>query len=138
MLLHGPCFRPLLEQKLGGEVDPDAVCIARVVNDCPVAIFAFAGWEGDNIEGMLWSERHGLSRELLTQCARYVFGELGCNRITIRVQDDNADMIRVAPKLGFKHEGTMREAHQGHDVHIYGLLKKECRWYEEAKGPEAR
>lgn len=129
MLDFGDHYRPFLEQKLGGAIDENSVCIARLRNGAPVAVFAFSGWHSGDIEGSLWCEPTGLSVRLLRCCAHYVFGQLGCNRITIKVRADNEPMLALAPRIGFKHEGVMRRANNGVDLVIFGLLSEECRWH---------
>lgn len=129
MIRYGDQYRAVLERFIGDGVDPESVCIARLdETGCPVAVFGFAGWDGDSIEGMLWAEPGGLSRELLAACAWYVYAQLDCARLTIRVRDDNHAMLELAPRLGFVLEGTMRAAHQGRDVKVFGMLRTECRW----------
>ena len=129
MIQHGACFMPMLEDALGGEIDPQSVCIADVdANGAARAIFAFHGWPDPNLEGMLWARPGGLTRALLAACADYVFRELDSDRITVKVLGDNTAMLTLAPRLGFVHEGTMRAAHQGREVHIFGMLRGECRW----------
>ena len=144
MITHGAHYLPILCRELGGDIDPDTVCIADTAPDGTMrAVFGFSGWSDGDIEGMLWARPGGLSRALLTACAGYVFGQLACDRLTIRIQGDNAAMLNLAPRIGFTKEGTMRAAHQGREVHIFGMLRGECRWLrtrsqisEEAKGAQ--
>lgn len=59
----------------------------------------------------------------------YPFEELGCNRITMRVDRINKHARDVVRRLGFKEEGNLREAlGPGRDLIVYGMLKRECRW----------
>jgi RimJ/RimL family protein N-acetyltransferase len=69
-----------------------------------------------------------LNRSILGSIFRYPFEQLECDRITTRVRADNVHSMRITEKLGFIREGTMREALDGYDVHVYGMLRRECRW----------
>lgn len=71
---------------------------------------------------------HWLNRTILRAIFRYPFEQLGCHRVTARVMADNQHAIDFDEKIGFVREGTMRQARNGTDVHIYGMLKTECRW----------
>jgi len=55
----------------------------------------------------------------------YPFKQLNCSRVTTRVKADNHKAIKLAKELNWKHEGTIREALDGQDVLIFGLLKRE-------------
>jgi RimJ/RimL family protein N-acetyltransferase len=52
---------------------------------------------------------------------------LNFHRLEAEIVDYNEKSINLFESLGFKHEGTMREAkyYEGkyHDIFIYGLLK---------------
>lgn len=69
-----------------------------------------------------------LNKTMLRAVFSYPFLQLGCNRITTRVRADNSHSIRITERLGLIREGTMRQALDGVDVHVYGMLKNECRW----------
>lgn len=60
---------------------------------------------------------------------KYIFDELGMNKIRLKAVVENAKSRRVAERLGFTEEGTDREAelHSGGyvDMAIYGLLRSE-------------
>lgn len=129
MIVAGREWIPLLSAALGGEVDPETMCFAALTdNGTPAAVFGFSGWRDGDIEGMLWATPGGLTRALLRSCARYVFQQLGCDRLTIRIRADNTAMLALSARIGFVHEGTLREAFEGADVLIFGMLRRECRW----------
>lgn len=58
----------------------------------------------------------------------YPFNQLNCKRITGLVDSENQPVRAFDERLGFIHEGTLREAHPNGDAEIYGMLKHECRW----------
>lgn len=135
MIVHGAEWVPTLAELLGGPIDPETMVIAELTEEGePAAVFGFVDWIDGDIQGSLWSRPGGVSRRLLGICARYVFRQLGCDRLTIKVRADNAAMLSLAPRLGFVHEGTMRAAHHGLDVWIFGMLRHECRWLRDGEG----
>lgn len=59
----------------------------------------------------------------------YPFNILGCERVTNMVSSDNKESLDQTARLGYKLEGILRKgAVGGHDLHIFGMLKEECRW----------
>ena len=80
-------------------------------------------WIGHSHEG----------RGVVTRACRalitHAFAELGCHRITIRAGTANARSRAIAERLGFRHEGTLREAASNplgyFDMEVYGLLEQD-------------
>jgi ribosomal-protein-serine acetyltransferase len=70
---------------------------------------------------------------LVTKACRvmldYAFGELKLNRVDIYCAAENAKSRAVAERLGFTHEGTLRDAQWVHekfvDLAVYGILARE-------------
>ncbi|MDX1667092.1 MAG: GNAT family protein [Saprospiraceae bacterium] len=59
----------------------------------------------------------------------HAFSDLGLNRLVIKAPDKNTPSRGVPEKLGFQHEGSLRESllldGAFHDMEIYSLLKRE-------------
>jgi RimJ/RimL family protein N-acetyltransferase len=125
MIVFGDEHREYLEARLGYTMQPDSVFIA---NSKPYGVAGFERWTGEDIEVHYTGERGFLTRAFLRALARYVFVQLGCRRITGRIPSDRPLAARLGLKLGFTHEGTLRKAHNGTDILIFGMLKEECRW----------
>lgn len=72
---------------------------------------------------------NGYGKEALSLMLDYAFKELNLHRIFLRVFSFNERAIKLYERLGFKHEGRMKEAlfRQGnwHDIVIMGILQKE-------------
>lgn len=124
-LEHQELHRAYLQQRLGCELQPDAQFIA---NTSPYGVSAFERWNGSDVEIHFAGERGFLTRQFLRGCARYVFDQLGCDRVTGRLPADRPAGKVIAERTGFVHEGTLRRGHNGTDILIYGMLKEECRW----------
>ena len=75
----------------------------------------------------VWNQGYGT--EVMTLLLRHGFGTLNLNRIYLRVYADNPRAVRTYEKVGFTHEGRMRQAVYKHgdytDVLIMSVLRKE-------------
>lgn len=71
----------------------------------------------------------GIATEATDAMIRVGFEELGLHRITLRVAVGNRPSERIAEKLGFRLEGTLREVIKVGDVRmdhtLYSLLRHE-------------
>lgn len=76
-----------------------------------------------------------LNAHFLRECFRYIFDQLGCARCTVMVASSNERSITFVQKLGYVHEGTLRESFvNGDDAHVFGMLRRECRWLRSSHG----
>jgi|APSaa5957512493_1039668.scaffolds.fasta_scaffold25588_2 RimJ/RimL family protein N-acetyltransferase len=74
-------------------------------------------------------EKGSFNKTMLRTLFNYPFIQLDCHRITAYTETDNRQANLFLKRLGFKKEGTMREISERlKDIHIYGMLKKECTW----------
>lgn len=71
----------------------------------------------------------GYVPEAAAAVLKYGFGQLGLNRIEAIVEGGNQGSEKVLQKLGFTHEGTLREREIKNgrfvDLLYYGLLRKD-------------
>jgi RimJ/RimL family protein N-acetyltransferase len=77
------------------------------------------------------SQRQGLATEACRLVIDYGFDYLPINKITARIFASNQSSQDLADKLGFVHEGTLRNHvfHNGQflDLHCYGILEEDWR-----------
>lgn len=75
----------------------------------------------------------GIITSAVSTVLGFCFGPLNLNRIELRCAIGNAPSKRVAEKLGFMHEGTLRQEECLNgvfvDQHIYALLKHDFELY---------
>jgi len=118
--------RAYLQQRLDNyALEPTAQFIATTT---PYGVAGFERYTGSDVEVHYGGERGFLRKSFLRACARYVFVQLQCDRITGRIPANRPEAIRLGERLGFRHEGTLRRAYKGTDILIFGMLKEECRW----------
>lgn len=83
-----------------------------------------------------WLRSDLAGRGLMTEAGKavcdFAFDHVGVHRIELRAAIDNPGSRRVAEKLGFSHEGRLREAgwvESGYqDMYLFGLLAAERPW----------
>lgn len=72
----------------------------------------------------------------------FPFSRLRVNRVTAITAKHNERCRSMLERLGFVHEGSMRQAYpSGDDAEMYGMLAPECRWINgrrEKEGTEER
>jgi RimJ/RimL family protein N-acetyltransferase len=74
-----------------------------------------------------WARGQGVATTAVAAVARWAFGGLGIERISLPHDLENLASCRVADKAGFRAEGTLRSAYIGadgarHDEHVHGRL----------------
>ena len=109
--------------------------IARRTDDLVlghVSLFALGVNEGRGEIGYALGAAHwgqGLAHEALTLVLAHAFGTLGLRRLEADVDPRNLASTRLLERLGFRHEGTLRQRWfvQGElqDSAMYGLLAQE-------------
>ena len=77
------------------------------------------------------SHGQGIGTEATRAMVSHGFRDLNLHRIYLFVLDSNAAARRMYEKVGFRHEGTLRESAfkdgRYEDVHLMGLLQSEFR-----------
>jgi ribosomal-protein-serine acetyltransferase len=80
-------------------------------------------WLGEQFQG------HGLMTKSCIAYINYAFNELKLNRVEIRCAVENSKSRAIPERLGFKNEGTIREAEWLNDHFVdhivYGMLARE-------------
>jgi ribosomal-protein-serine acetyltransferase len=91
-------------------------------------------WERSTELGYWLGERHQKKGLMTSACRAYVahaFEELGLNRVEVRAAVMNERSRAVPVRLGFTHEGTIRQVERLHDRFVdhavYGLIREEWR-----------
>ncbi|WP_263706472.1 GNAT family N-acetyltransferase [Shouchella tritolerans] len=134
--------RGFVEQVILGSNTAKSYMIIEKENEKPIGITTLINIDDKNRnaeciidigEKDFWGKGYG--REALTLLLNYSFLEMNLHRVYLRVFSFNKKAIRLYEKLGFRHEGTSREAlfREGvwHDIVQMGLLQGE--YFKEQK-----
>lgn len=92
-------------------------------------------WKAKVCEIGYWIDHRHEGKGLVTTASKamveYAFDELEMNRVEIRCSSENLRSAAVPERLGFRLEGTLRQAEvlngRPHDFLIYGLLAEDER-----------
>lgn len=98
------------------------VCVKNVNRDirkCELAYFIDQAYQGQ-----------GITSEAVAKTVKFCFEIMKMNKVYICTSKVNAASQRIATKLGFKHEGLLREEFKNgqavlEDINYYGLLRSE-------------
>lgn len=87
----------------------------------------FVNWTGADIHMSAAGEPGAWSRTYLREVGRYVYGQLGCLRMTILTEQPA--VVRLAERLGGRVEGVKRDHFGwGRDAVMAGILADEWRY----------
>lgn len=97
--------------------------------------FVHFDWEARTTEIGYWIVRSEEGKGIISAATKclidYAFDDLGMNRVEIRCSTENARSAAIPMRLGFRKEGTFRQAElihdRLHDFHIYALLAEDPR-----------
>ncbi len=68
------------------------------------------------------------TRGFLGVCYRYAFHQLGLERVTAVVEEDNEKSLTMCRKLGHIEEATLKRWFGEKDGIVMRMLKGECKW----------
>jgi RimJ/RimL family protein N-acetyltransferase len=122
-----PSLRKWVECRLECELGP-CITLGYEKEGKMLAVVAFHGFRKTSAEITIatTSPRWG-AKLFLKEIFGYGFSNW--NRLTALIAIDNEESIRLVERLGFIREGTLRQSSDdGRDMHLYGMLKQECRW----------
>jgi len=128
----GPQFRDFIEEQLETTFDEHAIFIGVGINAERYGVVAFDNYTDYDIE-LFYAGQHFLTRSLIRLVFNYIFNQLGCHRCTSRISADNDKALSIIKRLGFTEEGRLRQAIDGQDVVIHGLLRSECRYINDGQ-----
>lgn len=107
----------------------DSVALGITIDGKLVAGVAYYNYRHPNIEVAIASlTPRWATKKTLSLLFAYPFIQLECTRITCLIDVGNEQCRDLVERLGFIHEGTLREAHPGGDAALYGIIKSECNW----------
>ena len=114
---------------------------------CSCLSMALGDWRGGRINaGVLfenWNQASVIahlaidgktSPQFLRSAASYAFDDLGVRKIIAPISSRNERMRRMAEKIGFVVEGTLRDCELGGDIVLMTVNRANCRFMGERYG----
>lgn len=89
-------------------------------------VVIYRNYSSGDIEMLCAGEPGWVTAGVVKFALTYPFEALNCHRITCHAARKNRAMRNYLERMGFKLEGVKRKALDGHDLMIYGLLRKEA------------
>jgi ribosomal-protein-serine acetyltransferase len=125
-----------------------AVQFVILEGELPAGVVGFneIDWTHRQVEIGYWLAENRQGRGLMTRAVealvRVAFDELDLHRVWLRVATDNARSQAIPQRLGFRHEGTLRDAEWLYDhfvdLDVLALLEPEWREAGERNTPRLR
>ena len=118
-----------LQSKIPGISFHDCKAIGIIKNQKLIAGVAYHNLRDGQIEASIAvTDKNWANKTILYALFAYPFKQCNCHRILVTVRDNNNKSIKLAKRLGFKHEGKLRQMFPPHDAVLLGMLRSECKW----------
>lgn len=128
---------PWVASRTGGTWSPGrGSCIGLVDEENKlVAGVLCEDFNGANVLMHVAAEPGGIVRqpEFVEFVFGYVFGQLGCKRVTGVIASTNERALKLAAWLGFKEEARLAGAHPEGDLVILAMHSVDCKWLRRSK-----
>ncbi len=127
--------RKFIVQGIKDRLDRKTLGLALIADGRLVGSTGFnrLDWKARVCEIGYWIDHRQEGKGIVSKACRamidYAFDDLEMNRVEIRCSAENSRSAAVPERLGFKLEGTLRQAEvlngRAHDFLIYGLLAED-------------
>jgi RimJ/RimL family protein N-acetyltransferase len=110
---------------------PGCKVLANVADDGTIrCVVVYSRFSKTNCEMSIATDGsgHTLTRKFLTAAFGYPFVQCGLQRVTVIVEHDNVESLRLVRHAGWVQEGCIRQWNNGKDGILFGMLKSECRY----------
>lgn len=116
-----------VSEKLGRLFYPPFRCVGIEKDGEVIGGAVFNCFEGKDIQVTVAGK--GWNPTFLKRVGTYVYGQLGCERITVKTEQER--VVEIAKKLGGQVEGRLRNHFgPGRDAIIVGILKADYKFQE--------
>ena len=118
-----------LQSKIPGISFHDCKAIGIIKNQKLIAGVVYHNLRDGQIEASIAvTAKNWANKTILYALFAYPFKQCNGHRILVTVRDNNNKSIKLAKRLGFKHEGKLRQMFPPHDAVLLGMLRSECKW----------
>ena len=97
----------------------------------------YESWNGASVVCHI-AIRGRVNSEFYGAIFRYAFQRLTAKKIVAPVSSGNARMLGLAPKMGFREEGRLRQAAMDGDIILFSMTPEQCRFLGERYGEKHR
>lgn len=112
-------------ERVGAPIIPPFTAAGIEREGAIIAGVVFNGWTGPDVDVTVAGR--GFTKGFLAEVGKYVFGQLGCLRMTIITEQPK--IVRIAERLGGQVEGLLRSHFgAGRDGFIVGILRDDYRF----------
>jgi len=118
-----------LQSKIPGISFNDCKAIGIIKDQKLIAGVVYHNLRDGQIEASIAvTDKNWANKTILYALFAYPFKQCNCHRILVTVRDNNNKSIKLAKRLGFKHEGKLRQMFPPHDAVLLGMLRNDCKW----------
>ena len=128
-LVENEAIAGFLEEKLQVKISQPFTAFGFVSDDNrPMCAVLFNDFNRSNMEMTIYAEPGGITRQVLTYLANYVFNKSQCRRLTVRTKKSNKRVLQLAPRYGFKYESVAKHFYPDDDAVVFRMLREDCVW----------
>ena len=102
-----------------------------------VAGVCYDNWTGRSIMAHIVVDGR-MTPAYLHAIFHYPFEHLGLEKVICPIAQSNTESIRLATKMNFTREATLRDAHPDGDIYLYTLKRKDCRFTGDRYGKKCK
>ena len=110
MIVSDDRVTEFVARQVGARIVPPYTVLGVERDGAIVAGAVFNCWTGNDIEATVAALSGGVTRSFLKACAAYVFGQIGCGRVSFTTE--SRSVVDLARRLGAQSEGRK--------VNLYG------------------
>lgn len=130
-----PAVKAYIENRLGVVIAEPSISLGFATSGRvrPLCAVLLNDYTGSNIEMTIVAERGGVTLGVLRYLSLYIFGQLGCRRVTIRTKKRNKTVQKMALRYGFTYESVAKHHYSDDDAVVYRMLRADCPWLKDFK-----
>lgn len=123
-------FNNLLPDSSGWD-SSRAYAVQILKNGYVKAVVMYTNFSGENCEMHIASDsKDWCTRRVLHDLFWYPFEVLKVNRVSAVTRKKDISLQSFMHRIGFEHEGTMKEFYDNDDALMWGMLKRHCQWFK--------